>query len=545
MDPLIRALLESDSATDRSARVASAQRVLERLGDPEPPKSAAALLCALEHPDLSDQPAVWLRGLLASARPGFAASCLVDLAIRYREHRHRGLDLGRAPSLSRVLGCSDFLARMLLRHPNWADELIGDPPAAPASEAIERDWTSIRIAKYKGLLRIAARDLSARPFEQSLVELSDLADGCLQAALGCATREAETPAPTLLALGKLGARELNFSSDVDLLFLHESSANSPAGVDPSSHRAEASRLVQILKRQLEIPSEDGFGYRVDLDLRPEGRQGVLVNSVDAALAYYESFGAEWERQMLLRLRYVAGPEAEARRFCGQVEPFLYRRGIDSSAIGRVREMKLKIESERRAAGRDLDLELKEGPGGIRDVEFLVQTLQLFHGGHHASVRGGSIPGLLESLARARLLPEETSARLREAYLWLRRAEHCVQLIEERQTHRFPKAAAAQLGLARRMGYDEPDGHAARARLLADWERVRQQVRESFASLILEPSGRAAALLQGAQRPGRTLHTQERPPRELHVDGDAAAQGQRGRSARSRPGPPHPEGDRRG
>ena len=454
---------------------------LEALGAPEPELTAQRLAAVAAHPDLAATRTRWLPELLLSARPGYGAQCLEELAIRYRATRGRPLDLARMPALPRLLGSSDFLARLLLRHPHWSEELVGDPPGAPDDGPIEPDWTAIRIAKYKGLLRVAARDVVGRPFEQSPSELSRLADRCLKAALSAASRETGAPPPVLFALGKLGGEELNFSSDVDLLFLYESSDDEP---DTDRH-ALVARLVQTFKKHLEVPSEDGFGYRVDLELRPEGRGGVIANPVDAALGYYESFGADWERQMLIRLRHVAGPRPPAEAFERGIEPFVWRRSVGPEAIRSVRAMKRRIEDDRIEAGRDLEADLKEGPGGIRDIEFLVQAFQLFFGGRQPNLRTGNVLRGLEALRQLALLPEAVTEALRDAYLWLRRAEHCVQMVEERQTQAFPREPGAQLGLARRMGYAESEGRRAREALLDDWTRVRTEVRRHFENLVLE------------------------------------------------------------
>lgn len=455
---------------------------LQALGDPNPGRSARELARAALDPDLAASRKEWLPDLLLTARPGYAASCLCELAERARGSGHRPLDPRRCPALPLVLGSSDFLARLLLRHPEWCDELAGQLPDAPGASPPEPGWRAIRLAKYKGLLRISARDLLDRPFEQSLGELSDLADGCLGAALERASLDTGAPTPALFALGKLGGRELNFASDVDLIFVHDA-----ASPDTDATRAQAlSRLVQTFRRELEDATEDGFAYRVDLDLRPEGRQGVLVNSLDAALAYYETFGADWERQALIRLRHVAGPSVGREPLAQQLTPFVYRRLIDPDAIRGVHAMKLRIEAERRSAGRDLELELKEGPGGIRDVEFLVQALQLFYGGREPALRTGNVLQALDTLGHLRLLPEAARHALRDGYLWLRRAEHALQLVEERQTHRMPRDAAAQGALARRMGYRHGERTRARDRMLDDWTRVRAEVRRHFDALVLEP-----------------------------------------------------------
>ena len=326
---------------------------------------------------------------------------------------------------------------------------------------------------------MAARDLSGRPFAEGLRELSDLADSVLRRGLEFAAGDDAEP-PALFALGKLGGRELNFSSDVDLLFVCE------AAPDARGARARelAAASVRELKRRLEERGELGFGYRVDLDLRPEGPAGALVRGVEATLAYYELRGAPWERQMLLRLRHVAGAPTAAADFERALEPFIHPRHVDPLAIAKVRQMKQRIERERRAAGHDLDSELKEGPGGIRDVEFTVQALQLFFAGHHRGLRTGNVLDAIGSLSSLGLLPDDAAADLDSGYRWLRRAEHALQLAEEHQTARLPTKPQARTAVARRMGYDDAEGESARARFEADASRARARVREHFERLVL-------------------------------------------------------------
>ena len=199
---------------------------------------------------------------------------------------------------------------------------------------------------------------------------------------------------------------------------------------------------------------------------------------------YEGFGAEWERQMLIRLRPVAGPSGVGESFAREIAPFVYRRLIDPGVMRSVRDMKARIEEERRSAGRDIDLDLKEGPGGIRDVEFLVQSFQLFFGGRDLALRTGNVLEALAALARLAHLPEATAASLASAYTWLRRAEHALQLAEEQQTARFPNERAGQIALARRMGYPEAEAEAARTGLLEDWTATRGAVRSHFEALVL-------------------------------------------------------------
>ena len=318
---------------------------LRTVGDPDPGAAAASFSLALEEPGLAPHAETWVPALLRSARPGRGAERLLAVA---RAHRKAGgmFDLRRTPSLPLVLGSSDFLARLLVRHPDWVEELETPLSEPTRIEPIAPDWDAIRDAKYRGLLRIAAGDLSNRPFRESLRALSNLADACLISAMQCTARElcASDP-PMLFALGKLGGDELNFSSDVDLLFLYDASA----GGDNLERNQRAANFIRHLKKRMELPTEKGFIYRVDLDLRPEGVAGALANSVTAALDYYERFGAEWERQMLIRLRSVTGPAALANAFCEGIRPFVYRRSIDPAVLRAVRDMKHRIETERREA----------------------------------------------------------------------------------------------------------------------------------------------------------------------------------------------------
>jgi glutamate-ammonia-ligase adenylyltransferase len=458
--------------------------LLARAGEAEPERAARAFARALADPDLAADVELWLPELLVGARPGFGAESLLRLAEAARAQGQGPLSPGAACSVARVLAASDFLARALATRPELARELDGLLPAPPEPPPVEVGWEAIRDAKYRGLLRVAARDLGGRPFEQSLKELSDLADGCLAAALARAAEETGVRPPALFALGKLGGAELNLSSDVDLLFLHETGSRD---ADFARNR-EVARLVLRFKAELEAPTSAGFAYRVDLDLRPEGPPGALANSVAAALDYYEDYGAEWERQALVRLRPIAGDRAVVEAFAAGIRPFVYRRSVDPGALERVRAMKARIEAARREERRDPEADLKEGPGGIRDVEFLVQALQLFYGGVHAELRTGNVLRALAALAELGILPGESADALRVAYLWLRRAEHALQLADERQLHTMPRQPAEQRALARRMGYRDPEGERARERLLDDWSTVRSRVRAHFESLVLGAGG---------------------------------------------------------
>jgi len=188
--------------------------------------------------------------------------------------------------------------------------------------------------------------------------------------------------------------------------------------------------------------------------------------------------------MLLRLRHLAGSPEAARAFERGIEPFVYRRSIDPGVIDAVRAMKTRIETERREHGRDIDGNLKEGPGGIRDVEFTVQALQLFHAGRRPELRTGNVLAAIEGLARADLLPAGSATVLADGYRWLRRAEHALQLADEHQTAQLPRDAAERTALARRTGYADPAAADAARRFEEDLSRTRSQVREQFEALVL-------------------------------------------------------------
>ena len=475
MDELAQRVLDSL----RARRVDTAS--LAQCGATDPAADARALEDAATDPALASSIEAWLPALLTSASPGPGARSLVAIATACRDD---GSELNADPALlARVVGNSHFLGRWLRRRPDWQDDLADADVPPPAAPEVDADWRELRIAKYRGLLRIAARDLAGRPFDDGLFELSDLADAILCRALGIAGEGRRTPA--LFALGKLGGRELNYSSDVDLLFVCD------AAPDEHGHaaREDAAHVIRALQRGLVERTDEGFGYRVDLDLRPEGPAGALARGVEGTLGYYELRGAEWERQMLLRLRHVAGADSAAREFEHGLEPFVYRRTIDPGVIDAVREMKGRIESERREAGRDLERNIKEAPGGIRDVEFTVQALQLFYAGRQPELRTGNVFGAIAALSNAGLLPDDSATELESGYRWLRRAEHALQLAEEKQTAQLPVDDAARTAVARRMGYVEPKASAALHHFERDREGVQARVREHFEALVLGEAAR--------------------------------------------------------
>ncbi len=320
-------------------------------------------------------------------------------------------------------------------------------------EALHR---RLRRFKARSLLRLAARELWAlAPLQEVGQEQADLAEAVLRAALPPLEASLRlrhgTPEPegfAVLGLGKLGGEDLNFSSDVDLVYLYrgdgETSGGSHGSVPNVTYYA---RLAEGLTRALSLVTEDGFCFRVDLGLRPEGRAGPAVLSLSAALQYYERAGRTWERAAWVKARGVAGDDALARALLLGLEPFLWRRSLDFAAVDALRALKAEIDLRGKASASDVKL----GPGGIREVEFFAVALQLLHGGKAPLLRAGPTLQALLRLADAGLLTQRDADALSDAYVFLRRVENRLQMVEEQQTQALPVAERDRLRLARTLG----------------------------------------------------------------------------------------------
>jgi glutamate-ammonia-ligase adenylyltransferase len=339
-------------------------------------------------------------------------------------------------------------------------------------------------------LRIATRELLAHPGQDVDVtarELADLADVCCEVALAEALAWAEhrfgPPFASggercpivVIGMGKLGGRELNAGSDVDLMVFYETDEG--ASGEGALHE-RFTRVAQRFVATLDEPTEDGVVWRVDLRLRPEGTRGPLVNALAAAERYYETWGRTWERAALVRARPVAGDLAFGARLLDALAPFVWRRAVDPRLVD---EMTAMLARARAEAGDASDGDLKIGPGGIREVEFFAQSLQLVWGGREPRVRG---PNTLDALRRLRargFVSEREESELSDAYLFLRRLEHRVQFATGLQTHALPGDPGMRERVARSLGYDETPG------LLRELAEVRARVSARFASLGREPT----------------------------------------------------------
>ncbi|MDP9242732.1 MAG: hypothetical protein M3O84_06100, partial [Actinomycetota bacterium] len=389
------------------------------------------------------------------------------------------------PIAVRLLGFSRAAADFLVSHPREAGALadVTTRSRAQLDDELAADVgrhgveAGLRIFRRRAMLRIAARDLAGASLEETVVEISDAAEACIGAAVAATGGEGLA----VIGLGKLGGGELNYSSDVDLLFVH--TQDTPDG------EARAAEVVRLLSET----TEEGVALRVDTALRPGGRGGAMSRTLDATLRHYESEAATWERQALIKARVVGGSGELGRRFVEGVAAFVYPEELPPDAIDEVRRVKVRLEEYVRARGK-ADVEVKRGRGGIRDVEFAVQLLQIVHGRRDRSLREPNTLRALAALAEGGYVAETDAAALADAYGFLRRLEHRLQMVRDLQTHELPADAASLRVLARAMGLSS-------AEELRDAYRERTElVRDLHERLFYRPLLHAFAEA-GAPRPG--------------------------------------------
>ena len=335
----------------------------------------------------------------------------------------------------------------------------------------------LRIFKRQEMLRIGGRDLCGlAELEEVTAELSSLAASTLQRAFevcslllqaeyGLPLLDSECDVPgeeaefTILGMGKFGGYELNFSSDVDLIYFYSSDRGQTTGIaDPIRGRRNRLSLHQYFVKLSELISkaigqatEDGFVFRVDLRLRPEGNSGEMANSLAAGEIYYESWGQSWERSAMLKARPVAGSKALGEQLLQRLEPFIYRRHLDYAMIDDIKIMKQKIDRSL-TREKEGDLNLKLGHGGIREIEFFIQALQLINAGKNPRLRERNSLLALRVLCDEALITTEERDNLSAAYRFLRTAEHRIQVVQEQQTHNLPTRPEELTALARRCGF---------------------------------------------------------------------------------------------
>jgi glutamate-ammonia-ligase adenylyltransferase len=351
------------------------------------------------------------------------------------------------PVAARLLGFSTAAADFLVRHPDEVASLADvRPRTRPELDGELTDDISslgtddgLRVFRRRAMLRVAARDLDGAPLEDIVDEISRVAEACLEAACGLAAGNARM---AVIGLGKLGGGELNYASDVDLIFVH-----ADAGADAQE---EAERAAAELIRSLAEPTAEGIALRVDPTLRPGGRGGVLSRSLEATLDYYERQSATWERQAMIKARPVAGDPWIGSAFVEGVAPFVYPEDLGPRAIDDVRRTKVRLEEYIRRRGKELT-EVKRGRGGIRDVEFAIQLLQIVHGRRDPLLRDPNTLRALATLAEEGYVGQADADALADAYRFLRRLEHRLQIVRDLQTHDLPADPHARTTLARSLG----------------------------------------------------------------------------------------------
>ncbi|NEX19442.1 bifunctional [glutamate--ammonia ligase]-adenylyl-L-tyrosine phosphorylase/[glutamate--ammonia-ligase] adenylyltransferase [Thiorhodococcus mannitoliphagus] len=411
---------------------------------------------------------------------------------------------------ARVWEASEYVAISVARHPDAFAELVASGDLARSygpGELAERLQgvlaevsdepalhKALRLFRRREMVRIIWRDIAGTaPLPETLEDLSELADVCIRQALDllydwtCAEigtpRDAEGRPQRLvvLGMGKLGARELNLSSDIDLIFAFAHSGEVEGGPRSLSNQQFFVRLGQRLVQALANKTVDGFVFRVDTRLRPFGDVGPLAMSFQAMEDYYQSQAREWERYAMIKARPVAGAAEDVASLMEMLRPFVYRRYLDFGAFESLRDLKQMIAKELHRRGMDANIKL--GPGGIREIEFIGQAFQLVRGGRDADLQVRPIREVLALLAERALLPGDAVTKLDAAYCFLRLVENRLQAHRDKQTHRLPDDDLGRLRLARSMGF--ADWTSFSAILKAHRRLVQAQFDEVFAAPAAE------------------------------------------------------------
>src|SRR5947209_6331031 len=372
--------------------------------------------------------------------------------------------LGEA-ALLHLLAVSSICAARLRRNPEallWLHqsdvclaargytEMLSELHALAGDSVATQDFAALRFWKGREMTRVALRELAnVAPLEETTGELSQIAEICIRRVFEYWDAEFRrrygSPKAefAILALGKLGGGELNHSSDVDLLFLYSNEGQLSPHL---SYHEFFNRLAKKILERFSTPHPEGSLFRIDLRLRPEGSAGPLARSLESMENYYAGFGETWERLALIKARGIGGSRELAYEFLRQHQPFIYPKSTTPDLFDEIANIKRRIERD--VVGPDkLERDVKLGRGGIREIEFVVQALQLIHGAHHAFLQEASTLKALRGLRQLDLLPRDEVLTLDKAYRFLRRVEHRLQIEAEQQTHTVPREPEALRRLA--------------------------------------------------------------------------------------------------
>lgn len=412
--------------------------------------------------------------------------------------------------LIQLFSTSQYFSELLIGSPEYFDFLWenGHTPLDPkllkdeilseirsVGDNDEHILALIRRHRQREMLRIGYRDIVlGEPLDRITASISDLADSLVEVSLAVAYRKmgAKYGEPrsdgrlsrlVVLAMGKLGGRELNYSSDIDLVLIYDKDGKTDRGEGIGNAEFFA-EVIREMVRLLSFNTPKGTAYRVDLRLRPHGDSAALCMSLERTIAYYDRHGRTWERQALVKVRPIAGSMMLGEDFLRAIKPFVYRRYLNYVEINEIKAIKRKIESKTKNAGKE-STDLKTGHGGIRDIEFVVQFLQLVNGGVLPEVRERNTLQALRRLASAGVIKQEELTALETAYRFLRKAEHRLQFMFDLQTHRIPTDPDELDKLALRMGYLSGDSIRPGEQFMADLRFVTERNRNMLNRLMLD------------------------------------------------------------
>ncbi|HWN65846.1 MAG TPA: bifunctional [glutamate--ammonia ligase]-adenylyl-L-tyrosine phosphorylase/[glutamate--ammonia-ligase] adenylyltransferase [Candidatus Binatus sp.] len=480
----------------------------------------------------------WIREkAAASLNPSLVETTLVELSEKWAASAPAFVDvveefsLGEA-ALLHLLAVSDVCATRLIRNPEtvlWLGrpevclaargygEMFNDLLTLAGNSIAAENFALLRFWKGREMTRIALRELAnVAPLEETTGELSQIAEICIRRVFehwnGEFRRRHGSPDTefAILALGKLGGGELNHSSDVDLLFLYSDEGQLSTHL---SYHEFFNRLGKKILETFSAPHPEGSLFRVDLRLRPEGSAGPLARSLESMENYYAGFGETWERLALIKARGIGGSRELAYEFLRQHQPFIYPKSPTPDLLDEIARIKRRIERD--VVGADkLERDVKLGTGGIREIEFVVQALQLIHGSHHPFLQESSTFKALRGLRQLDLLPREEVLTLDKAYRFLRRVEHRLQIEAEQQTHTVPQEpnALRRLALSLRFSSEQDFTAVLRQHMRAVRSIFERVITEAHA----EPTHPDRAIFSDQKRAAKALADLAQGPTGFHI-----------------------------